>query len=212
MTETTTISSADGLTLRAAIDAPAQPWAALVLCHPHPRMGGTMNAPLLVALTDRLVEAGLSVARFNFRGLEGSEGTSSDGIAEVADALGAVAAARERWPGLPLGIAGWSFGAGVALRTIAEEQIDACAVIAPPIEAKPDITAGAPDPATVGGRSRLLVVCGANDEVVSPEACRRWAETAGARYLEMRGANHFFWAKYDDLADALIDFLEEAMG
>jgi uncharacterized protein len=204
--------STDGLDLEAVATAPPSPKRAFVLCHPHPQMGGTMNAPLLLALRDRLVSEGWAVLRFNFRGIGASEGESSDGIAEVADALGAVASARERWPGLPLAIGGWSFGAAVALRVAGETgDLAACAVVAPAILPRPGITAGAPDPSAVDIRAPILVVCGANDKQVSAAECERWANEAGADYVEVPGANHFFWAKYDQLASVVVGWLDDAV-
>ena len=202
--------STDGLDLEATVTEPPSPTGAFVLCHPHPQMGGTMNAPLLLALRDRLVERDWAVLRFNFRGIGSSEGDSADGIPEVADAEGAVAAARERWPGLPLAIGGWSFGAAVALRVAAQDgDLAACAVVAPAIAAKPGITAGAPSPDGSSFAAPILVVCGANDKQVSPEECREWASKAGADYVEVPAANHFFWAKYDQLATIIDEWLDD---
>jgi alpha/beta superfamily hydrolase len=205
--------STDGLDLEAVVSEPEQPSRVFVLCHPHPQMGGTMNAPLLLALRDKLVSEGWAVLRFNFRGIGKSEGEPGDGIAEVADAEGAVASARERWPGLPIAIGGWSFGAAVALRVAARvEGLLACAVIAPAVVARAGITAGVPSPADIDLRAPVLVICGANDKQVPPEECRSWAAAVGADYAEVPGANHFFWAKYDQLAGILSDWLMEKAG
>ena len=38
-----------------------------------------------------------------------------------------------------------------------------------------------------------------------------WAEAAGALFVEMKGCNHFFWAKYDDLSTVVCDFLDEVL-
>ncbi len=121
-TDEVTFESSDGLTLEAILDDPDEPRAALVLCHPHPKMGGTMNAPLLAALTARMTGDGWTVLRFNFRGIGKSEGDATTGIDEVQDAKGAIAYMRHRTPDLPLAIAGWSFGAAVAIRTAAEDD------------------------------------------------------------------------------------------
>jgi alpha/beta superfamily hydrolase len=174
-------------------------------------MGGTMNAPLLLALRDRLVSEGWAVLRFNFRGIGSSEGSSSDGIAEVADAEGAVAVARERWPSLPVAIGGWSFGAAVAIRVATrDEGLAACVTVAPAIVPRPGITAGVPAADETQVRCPVLVVCGANDKQVSPADCRAWAESVeGADYVEVPGANHFFWGKYDQLADIVSTWLNE---
>ena len=212
MTETLTFASTDGLELEAALDRPDDVRAVLVFCHPHPKMGGTMNAPLLLAVRDELVEAGWGVLRFNFRGIGTSEGETSTGIAEVADASGAVAEARRRFPQKPVAIAGWSFGGAVALRTASEHSdLVACVTIAPAIVEKPDITAGAPSPDDYAFRGPTLVIWGVNDDQVSPADCRRWSEQTGAESEEMKGANHFFWAKYDQLAARIRSFLEGAL-
>jgi alpha/beta superfamily hydrolase len=212
MSDQLRISSRDGLSLAATIEEPAEARGAIVLCHPHPQMGGTMNAPLLVALQDALVGAGLAVMRFNFRGVGDSEGDFGLGEAEIADALGAIDTVADRMPGARIALAGWSFGAAVALRTFGESETLACLAIAPPTSRKEGITSGAPDPASVPKSKPILVVCGANDEQVSPAACRTWAETAGARFLEVKGANHFFWARYDSLSEIVVDFFDEVFG
>jgi uncharacterized protein len=199
--------STDGLTLEGAIAEPSEVRGGIVLCHPHPRQGGTMNAPLLVDLRDRLVEAGWAVLRFNFRGIGSSEGTSSDGIAETADAAGAMTELTQRLPSASIAIIGWSFGAGVAVRCSIEGRPAACVAIAPPLVAKPGTSAGLVEPARWPRDLPLLVVCGGRDHLVASDECRRWAELAGARFHEIPAANHFFWARYDALGHAIVDFL-----
>jgi alpha/beta superfamily hydrolase len=213
VTESVTFRSTDGLVLEAELDEPGEPVGVVVMCHPHPRMGGTMNAPLLLALRDALMDSGRAVLRFNFRGVGGSEGESSTGTPETSDAAGAIAWARERFEPLPLGLVGWSFGAAVALRAASRDRsVAACAAIAPSIDAKDDVSEGLPDPEDLDLTIPLLFVWGANDEVVPPERCRSWAESAGARYHEIAGANHFFWGRYDELCDVVVTFFEETMG
>lgn len=209
MSDASRFDSADGLSLEGEVDTPGDPKAVVVLCHPHPQMGGTMNAPLLLALRDHLLERGWGVLRFNFRGIGASEGTSSAGIEEVADADGAIAEAARRFPALRIALAGWSFGGAVALRALqTHPEIVGCAAIAPAIRAKPGITAGAPDPDGFEPDGDVLLICGANDDLVSPADCEAWASATGARYEEIKGANHFFWAKYDGLTKIVGDFLD----
>ena len=57
-----------------------------------------------------------------------------------------------------------------------------------------------------------MIICGANDHLVDPEDCRAWAAAANAKVNVMKGANHFFWGKYEDLAEAVKGFLDEAVG
>jgi uncharacterized protein len=203
------LTSSDDLRLEAELSSAENPRAGLVLCHPHPKMGGTMNAPLLVALSDALVEAGWAVLRFNFRGIGNSEGDPSDGIAEVADAEGALTAIKGRYGSLPTAVAGWSFGAAVALRAATRVDVSACVAIAPAVKPRPGVTAGLPPAAELAIDVPSLFVCGANDEVTPPSECRRYAEAVdGATFTEVSGANHFFWAKYDDLAEAVVGWLK----
>ncbi|MDQ4126015.1 MAG: alpha/beta hydrolase, partial [Actinomycetota bacterium] len=121
MTQELTLRSRDGLALEAALDAPGSPKAVLVFCHPHPQMGGTMNAPLLTAVRDEMLARGWAVLRFNFRGIGASEGVSGTGVDEVADAGGAADYAADAFPGLPRALAGWSFGGAVAVRLAATD-------------------------------------------------------------------------------------------
>lgn len=210
--ENLSFSTADALTLEGLIDAPDKPVAVLIFCHPHPKMGGTMNAPLLVAVTEALVAQGWAVLRFNFRGIGASEGVAGTGVEEIKDAEGALAEAARRLPGLPMAIAGWSFGAAVAVRVTSNHpELLACVAIAAAVKEKPGITAGLPPAEDTHLAVPALFITGVNDDLVLPADSRAWAETAGATYSEMRGANHFFWGKYDDLAEEVTRFLEEQL-
>jgi alpha/beta superfamily hydrolase len=210
VTEALTLRTGDRLRLEAALDGGNASGPALVLCHPHPKMGGTMNAPLLLALSKEVVERGWSVLRFNFRGIGASEGRPSTGEEEIADARAAVEFLRARQRRVAVAIAGWSFGGAVAVRAAAEDDsLAACAAIAPAVEARPDVTAGLPPADELDLGVPLLFVCGSNDDVVSPEACRRWiAPIDHAELVSIRGANHFFWGRYDRLVGTVADWLE----
>jgi alpha/beta superfamily hydrolase len=214
VSEKVTLRSLDGLSLEAALDGPVDPAAALVLCHPHPKMGGTMEAPLLLALVDELVAHGWAVLRFNFRGIGASEGETSTGEAEVADARGALRLVRERFPDRPVALAGWSFGAAVAVRTAAvEPELAGCVAIAPAVKPREGITAGLPGSAGLHLAMPVLLICGANDHLVDPDDCRTWAaEVQGSEVDVVAGANHFFWGKYEALAKRVAGFLARAIG
>lgn len=92
--------------------------AAAVVCHPHPAFGGRMDNPLVVALAEACAAAGLSTLRFNFRGLDGSEGTPTGGLREHEDVAAAVAWMR-RQGARRVALVGYSFGALMAARAIA---------------------------------------------------------------------------------------------
>lgn len=208
-----TITSSDDLKLQGVVDEPEETRGVVVVCHPHPKMGGTMNAPLLLALRDRLVGDGWAVVRFNFRGIGTSQGEGSTGEAEVADAEGALAWVVDRFPHVPHVIAGWSFGAAVGVRTMSKgAKVFAGVAIAPAVKPREGITAGLPPPDDLDIDRPLLFVCAANDDLISIEDCRAWAEgVQAAKLVELPGANHFFWGKYEDLADAVIGWLDETV-
>ena len=203
------LRSTDDLELEAELWIADEARAGLVFCHPHPQMGGTMNAPLLVTVAEELVRRDWNVLRFNFRGIGDSEGDPSTGTAEVADAEGAVQFMRSRFPDMPVAIAGWSFGAAVATRVAAaDDALAALVAIAPAVKRKPGITDGLPPAASIDLKVPALIVCAAHDELVEIDDCRGWAETAKTELHVMPGANHFFWAKYEKLAGVITEFLD----
>ncbi len=167
-----------------------------------------MDAPLLLALRDALVTDGHAVVRFNFRGIGSSEGFPGDGTAEVADAHGAIDAARERYPGLTPALLGWSFGASVAIRVAPDAgELSAVVAITPPVSGRAGFSVGLPQ--DFASNIPLLVLAGANDTTTDPQKQRAWAEANRARFIALKGANHFFWGKYDDLAAEVTAFLNE---
>jgi len=89
--------------------------AAAVVCHPHPRGGGTMNNNVVYRAAKALVAGGVTALRFNFRGVGASSGSYADGVGEEEDVRAAVDFLRAQAPGLPIWITGFSFGARVGL-------------------------------------------------------------------------------------------------
>jgi len=92
-----------------------------VICHPHPRHGGTMHNKVVYRLARGLRTSGSVVLRFNYRGVNLSEGEYDGGFGETEDARAAVNELRQRYPGLPMLLAGFSFGSRVALRLASQE-------------------------------------------------------------------------------------------
>src|SRR5215469_8716006 len=91
------------------------PFAA-VLCHPHPLFGGTMHNKVVYHAAKAIHQFGVPVARFNFRGVGRSEGTHDEGRGEVDDVLAVMNFVAEKYPAVPLLMAGFSFGAWVGSR------------------------------------------------------------------------------------------------
>ena len=92
------------------------PREAALVCHPHPRHGGTMHNKVVYRIARGLRSTGAVVLRFNYRGVNLSEGEYAHGEGELADARAALAHLRGRYPALPFTLAGFSFGSRVVLR------------------------------------------------------------------------------------------------
>jgi uncharacterized protein len=104
--------------LEALLEEPddREPLLAALVCHPHPQHGGTMHNKVVYRLARGLRRRGCVVLRFNYRGVNLSEGSYDHGVGEVEDARACLALLRERYPALPFLIAGFSFGSRVALK------------------------------------------------------------------------------------------------
>jgi uncharacterized protein len=102
--------------LEAILREPAEPVAAAVVCHPHPRGGGTMNNNVVYRAAKALNDGGVAALRFNFRGVGSSTGRYDEGVGEEEDVEAAIDYLRARHPALPLWVTGFSFGARVGLK------------------------------------------------------------------------------------------------
>jgi alpha/beta superfamily hydrolase len=92
------------------------PHEAALVCHPHPQHGGTMHNKVVYRLARGLRKAGAVVLRFNYRGVNLSQGAYDEGEGELEDARACLAYLRERYPDLPYTLAGFSFGSRIVLR------------------------------------------------------------------------------------------------
>lgn len=95
-------------------DGPAR--EAALVCHPHPQHGGTMHNKVVYRVARGLRRAGAVVLRFNYRGVNLSEGAYAHGEGETEDARAALAWLRGRYPDLPVTLAGFSFGSRIVLK------------------------------------------------------------------------------------------------
>jgi alpha/beta superfamily hydrolase len=192
----TTLHTSDGVVLEARIDAPTEPQRAAVLCHADPKHSGTMHNPLMVAVSRRLVERGHLTIRFNFRGTGDSEGTHDLGNAETADVEAAIQHARGL--DLPIGLAGWSFGAVVALNWLARHDGPIPYVgIAPGPERLP---AELPP-----GPKRIIL--GTREQVIDGPGLQRYAIDKGID-LVLTPGDHFFHGRGAKIGDLVGQGLE----
>lgn len=194
--------------LEAMTTCPAgEPKGVAVVCHPHPLYGGTMHNKVVHTLARALVELGFRTVRFNFRGVGASAGRYDQGVGETEDALAVLEWARARAPQAPLWLAGFSFGAFMALRAAARFSVAQLILVAPPVQNYPEL---GPPPVP---RAPVLVLQGDRDDVVSPAAVQAWtdaiAPAATLRVIPLAG--HFFHGRLNDLRAALHETLGPAV-
>jgi hypothetical protein len=171
-----------------------------VLCHPHPQYGGSRHDAVLGCLADVLLESGVGVLRFDFRGVGGSEGRYDGGPGEVADLLAAADWLNQRHGG-PLWIGGYSFGAWVAWQALHHGlTAERVLLVAPPVGPM----AFPPRPATELPPTDVFV--GDADAFVDAAALAAWA---GVTVHRLPGADHFFSDAQDTLTAAIRRALAE---
>ncbi len=197
------LQTADGLRLEAEWTAPPDARATAVLCHPHPQYGGTMRSIVISALFESLPAQGIACLRFNFRGVEGSEGAYADGRDEPLDVLSALDAATEQRVDGPLALVGWSFGADMALG-IDDARIAGWVGIAPPLRFRPE---RAYDAVGHDPRPKLLVLA-ANDEFRAPPEIEAATSTwISSRIETVAGASHFFVGRTERVITLVAEFV-----
>ncbi len=169
-----------------------------------------MTAPLMTAVTEGLVADRFSVLRFNFRGVGLSQGAWGMGEMEVEDVAAAVTHAEQEQPDLPLGLAGWSFGATTSLKWhLRSESSLPWAGIAPGL--RPYRGSSVPDLESPHSAARL-VIAGDRDQFGDVPGFEGFAEALGARLEIVNGSDHFFYFRYEVVAGLLAEHFAAASG
>jgi alpha/beta superfamily hydrolase len=181
--------------------SPGAKTSGVVITHPHPLYGGSMDNNVVWTALRAYGNRGWSTLRFNFRGVGGSTGRYGDGLAEVEDVAGAVTFLKSRVPG-PCYVVGYSFGAAVAARALMEGlQVAGAVLISPPI-AFMDLDFL---PETPG---LSLIVAGDEDDLCPlaevEELCRHRQPPVDLRVVS--GADHFYGGREEELYRILQEY------
>jgi hypothetical protein len=184
---------------------PRPPVAAAVVCHAHPLHGGMMHFKVVFRAAKALLSEGVTALRFNFRGVGRSEGMHDQGRGEQDDVRAALDEAARRFPGLPLLVGGFSFGASMALRVgRRDDRVRAIFALGFPLTMIPDRSF------LDGSRKPRLFVQGENDQFGSRTAIEELvAGLPEPRSLVVvPGADHFFGGRLDELQAAVAGWAE----
>ena len=170
-----------------------------VFCHQHPVYGGTMHSKVVFRASEALAEMGIPVLRFNFRGVNHSEGEHDAGRGEQGDVRAALDFITDRFGALPVLLCGTSFGAAMALQVGSVDRgVTGMLVVAPPVS-------GYDYPGLATCATPKLVIQGTADTVCPEERLLvEWPRWAGPkRLIEVAGATHFFDRQLPELKSAV---------
>ena len=185
-----------------------EPYAALVLCHPHPTLRGNMDNPIISAICASADRLGIATLRFNFRGVDGSEGEFTNGETEQEDVKAALNLARN-WPGIDkkrVALVGYSFGAGVILRGLRNyKNAASLTLIAPPISA-------VQESCIRGDKRPKLFMVGQNDRIVDSAELQRALDEVRepVQFREIPETDHSLRGHEQEIADRTVQFTASA--
>jgi alpha/beta superfamily hydrolase len=184
---------------------------ALVL-HPHPLYGGTMNNKITYNLYKAFANNGYSVLRVNFRGVGKSQGKFDNGVGELMDITAVINWLHDQnMEATDFWIAGFSFGAWIALQTVMRRpEIENYILVAPPAS-KYDFNFIVPCSASG------LIIQGEKDEITKEQDSARLAEKLSARdgaevaYQMVPNADHFFKEQMPEFEEAIDNYIKSRL-
>jgi len=176
----------------------------VVVCHPHPVHGGTMKNKVTHMLARSFLSQEFAALRFNFRGVGKSVGAFDNGDGELDDVLAAVRWLRSEFPDQPLWIAGFSFGAAMAVRAAVSTGARGLVSIAPAVSRFANNLDEQP-------QCPWLIVQGDQDELVDIEETVAWVNSLepGPELDVFPETEHFFHGKLIQLRNTVEAFIQK---
>ncbi len=200
------------LALEGTLHLPAEDgrFPGVVICHPHPRYGGDMYNVIVATLAQSLCAAGIAALRFNFRGVDMSEGSFDGGNGEIQDAEEALnyLSLCENVDASRVGIAGYSFGAAVAMAAASRSNLaQAIVSVACPSRVFNEMSA----------QEMLLpklLILGEHDHDFPAQQfkfmARRYGDPKQVEIID--GADHFFGGHVAQVVGLATSFFEQWLG
>jgi alpha/beta superfamily hydrolase len=161
-----------------------------LIAHPHPLYGGTMDNKVTQTLARTFVSLGYVTARMNFRGVEKSEGVHDNGIGETDDMQILLAHMQNLYPGLPVALAGFSFGTFVQSR-LQRSMMEANN----PAQRLVLVGSAAGKWALESVPADTILIHGEQDETIPLIDVFDWARPQDIPVSVIPGADHFFHRK-----------------
>lgn len=176
-----------------------------VVCHPHPLYGGTMHNKVVFQTAKALHQRDAAVLRFNFRGVEHSEGVHGHGKGEQDDVRTAIDYLAAEFPERPILVAGFSFGSSVGLRVgCADARVLQLIGLGLPVDnIDMSFLSACEKP--------KLIIQGGSDQFGARASIEALFATLPEpkRLVIVEGADHFFTGQLDEVAAAIDTWLGE---
>ena len=202
MTEKSVDFESGDLKLEGLLDR-AEGDAGVVITHPHPQYGGSMQNNVVESLVKAYKKAGYTTLRFNFRGMGKSEGHYDEGVGEQADVRGAVAYLKDLGMA-SVDLAGYSFGAWVNAQAIGElNDVARMIMVSPPVNFM-DFSFLQYTPGI------QLIIAGSRDDIAPPDMIQKmlpqWNKDSAFHIIQ--GADHFYWGETGEIESIVGAFLK----
>ena len=191
-------------------ESPEQPPRAVALVlHPHPLGGGTMHNKVVFRAAAALNDSGLTTLRINFRGVGQSSGSHDEGRGELDDVRAALDYLEANYPGLPITLCGFSFGARVGLEVgIDDIRVLNLISIGTPLN-KYDFSF------LEACRKPILFVHGEEDEFGAvkevEQLARRLQQQTQVGLRIIPGADHFFAGHLEEFKQAIEEWASKQL-
>lgn len=170
-----------------------------LIAHPHPLYGGTMENKVAQTLARTFVALGYVAARINFRGVGSSDGVHDNGNGETDDMAQLLSHMQGLYPGLPVALAGFSFGTFVQAQL--QQRLRAAGT---PAERLVLIGAAAGKWAMPAIDANSILIHGEQDETIPLQDVFNWLRPQDIAVIVIPGADHFFHRKLQHIKNLVI--------
>ena len=186
-----------------ALDTPAgASRGVVVIAHPHPLFGGTLDNKVVQTLARAFAQGGWTAVRFNFRGVGASEGVHDEGRGEIDDMLAVV---QQVAPEGALALAGFSFGAFVTSHVF--KRLAAIRPISKLVLVGTAASRFAVAEIAESAHGETLVIHGEQDDTVPLQAVLDWARPQALPVTVIPGGGHFFHGQLPLLKNLMVRHL-----
>ena len=184
----------------------------VLILHPDPSRGGTMNTKIIFRLYKLFVNNGFSAIRFNFRGVGKSEGTFDDGQGELSDAASVLDWLQQNNTNSKIcWVAGFSFGSWIAMHLLMRRpEINGFVCVSPPANLR-DFNFLAPCPASG------LIIHGDKDNIASYDSTKILSEKLQKQkkvdivFRPIKGADHFYENYKEEFLSIVNSYIENKL-